>query len=674
MVDGSVPVAPDGLRLKAEPTTAQPGLWLSPEPVGRVLRREIVGRTAPTARASLDYLDVSGPGQWPAPLRGPVPSSNASRRPARAEREHQVNHVDPDDLALWPTMRHLFPLWWEQRRLAALGLSCALAFTGLSLAIPILIQRTIDDAIDGGDRSLLAPYLVAITVVAAIRFGINFTRRFATARIGIRVEARLRSKLYDAYLRYPRAFYDRHATGEVISRATNDIYPVRYFIGWGVVQAIQSLMMLIGAGIVLVLVNPKLALTAAVSTPPIAILTYFFAHRVFPISRDVQRKKGNLTEASDEAVVGIEMVQAFGREDDVRDRFGNRAESVRHETMRQASVEARFLPGLVFLPTLGIAAVLLFGGREAIAGNLTIGEFTLFVTLLLQLVWPLEALGWIINLGQRATAAASRSFAWLDGIESLPEREPALTLPDGPLPVRIEDVHFRYGTGGEVLRGVDLEVEPGEIVAVCGPTGSGKTSLLHLLSRFYDPTEGHVRLGGLDVRDVSLAELRRAVAIVTQKPVLFSVPLRENLLAARPDADWSEVLDACEAAGVAEFVGDLPDGYDTLIGERGVNLSGGQRQRVALARALIAGSRVLVLDDPMSAVDTETERHLVEHLRPAVAGRTVLISGQRLSTVLVADRAVVLQDGLVVEQGLPEELIRSGGPFAELFGEEALVA
>ena len=585
-----------------------------------------------------------------------------------------MTNVDPSDLTLWPTIRHLVPLWRAQWRLVSVGLACALVFTLLSLTIPILVQRTIDDAIDGGDRSLLVPYLTAIVVVASLRFLVNFTRRFATARIGITVEARLRSMLYEAYLRYPRAFYDRHATGEVISRATNDIYPVRYFIGWGVVQAIQSVLMLIGAAIVLTVVNWQLALTAAVAMPPIAVLAYFFAHRVFPISREVQRKKGHLTEASDEAVVGIEMVQAFGREDDVRDRFSDRAEAVRHETMRQASVEARFLPGLVFLPTLGIAAVLLVGGREAIAGNLTIGQFTLFITLLLQLVWPLEALGWIINLGQRATAAASRSFAWLDGIESLPEPEQPVSLPDGPLPVRFEAVRFAYPTGGEVLSGIDLDAAPGEIVAICGPTGAGKTSLLNLLPRFYDPTEGRVLIGGVDARDASLAELRRAIAIVTQKAVLFSVPLRDNLLAARPDADWADVLDACEAAGVAEFVDDLPDGYDTLIGERGVNLSGGQRQRVALARALIAGSRVLVLDDPMSAVDTETERHLVENLRPAVAGRTVLISGQRLSTVLVADRAIVLREGKIVEQGLPEDLIRAGGPFAELFGEEALAA
>ena len=227
-------------------------------------------------------------------------------------------------------------------------------------------------------------------------------------------------------------------------------------------------------------------------------------------------------------------------------------------------------------------------------------------------------------------------------------------LPDGALPVRFEDVRFAYGTEAEVLRGVDLAVEPGEIVAVCGSTGSGKTTLLNLLPRFYDPTGGRVLVGGVDTRDLPVAELRSAVAIVTQKPVLFSVLLRENLLSARPDADWEDVLAACEAAGVSAFVDELPQGYDTLIGERGVNLSGGQRQRVALARALLAGARVLVLDDPMSAVDTETERLLVENLRPAVAGRTVLVATQRLSTIGVADRAVVLDDGRVVEQGTPQ--------------------
>ncbi|HEY7794339.1 MAG TPA: ABC transporter ATP-binding protein [Gaiellaceae bacterium] len=585
-----------------------------------------------------------------------------------------MDHVDPPDLALRPTLRRLFPLWWEQRRLVALGLVFAFGTTALSITIPLLVQRLIDEAIVGPHDSRLVPYLGLILVLAVARFFVNFSRRFATARVGVAVEARLRELLYHAYLTYPRAFFDRHATGEVISRATNDIYPVRYFIGWGVVQGLQSAMMIVAAGIVLLSVNARLALYSALAMPAIAVLTWFFAHRLFPISRLVQAKKGHLTEATDEAVVGIEMVQAFGREDDVRARFLGRAEAVRHETMRQATVEANFLPGLLFLPTLGIAAVLYFGGKDVIAGTLTIGEFMLFITLLLQLVWPLEALGWIINLAQRALASAGRSFAWLDGIEPLPEPAEPAHLPEGPLAVRFEGVRFAYGREAEVLRGVDLTAEPGEIVAVCGATGSGKTTLLNLLPRFYDPTAGRVLVGGLDTRDLAVADLRRSVAIVTQKPVLFSVLLRENLLSARPDAEWDEVLAACEAAGVTGFADELPEAYDTLIGERGVNLSGGQRQRVALARALLAGARVLVLDDPMSAVDTETERLLVENLRPAVAGRTVLVATQRLSTIGVADRAVVLADGVVAEQGTPQELLARGGLFAALFGDESLAA
>jgi ABC-type multidrug transport system fused ATPase/permease subunit len=589
--------------------------------------------------------------------------------------------VDPPDLGFVPTAVRLLRVWREQWRLVTVGLVCALATTGFSLAIPILIRHAIDNSISPssagdnlGGRERLWPYLLIVLVLAVVRFGTNFTRRYATARVGIRIEARMRELLYQAYLRFPRAFYDQHATGQVVSRATNDLYPIRYFIGWGMVQGAQSLMMIIGVAVVLVLVNPLLALYALLAMPLVGLLTWMFAVKVMPVSRLVQQLKADVTEAADEAVVGIEMVQAFGREDDVRTRFGVKARAVRDGVLRQARIEGGFLPGLLFLPTVSIAIVLWFGGRDVIHGSLTLGEFFLFYSLLLQLVWPLEALGWIINLGQRATAAASRSFAWLDAIEPLAEPERPQRLPDGPLPIRLENVHFSYGTGSEVLSGVDLEVSPGEIVAVCGATGAGKTSLLNLLPRFYDPTAGRVLVGGVDSRDVALAELRSSVALVTQKAVLFSVPLRDNLLAARPDADWVDVLAACEASGVAAFVDGLPDGYDTLIGERGVNLSGGQRQRVALARALIARARVIVLDDPMSAVDTQTERHLVATLRPAVAGRTVLIAGQRLSTILVADRAIVLKDGRVVENGLPQDLIRRGGAFTDLFGDEALAA
>jgi ABC-type multidrug transport system fused ATPase/permease subunit len=536
--------------------------------------------------------------------------------------------VDPPDLSLWPTAKGLARLWREQSRLVIIGLVCAFVYSGLSLAIPIVVRHAIDNSIapTNGHRQALWPYLVAVVGLALLRFAFNFTRRYATARTGIRVEARMRELLYQAYLRYPRAFYDRHATGQVVSRATNDLYPIRYFIGWGMTQGIQSLMMIFGIAVVLFLVNPTLAAIALVAMPAVFVLAFSFARKVMPISREVQQLKADVTEAADEAVVGIEMVQAFGREDDVQQRFAEKAEAVRDGVLRQARIEAAFLPGLLFLPTLSIGAVVLFGGRNVIGGTLTYGEFFLFYQLLLQLVWPLEALGWILSLAQRASASASRSFAWLQGIEPTPETAHPVPLPaPTDFGVRFENVHFSYGTGSEVLSGVDLELASGEV-------------------------------------------------IVTQKPILFSLPLRDNLTAARPDAPWDEVVAACEAAGVAQFAAELPEGYDTLIGERGINLSGGQRQRVALARALVAGARVVVLDDPMSAVDTQTERHLVENLRPALAGRSVLIATQRLSTVEVADRAVVLDEGVIVESGTPAELLAQGGVFAALFGEEISAA
>jgi ABC-type multidrug transport system fused ATPase/permease subunit len=575
---------------------------------------------------------------------------------------------------MWPTLRRLLTLWRGEWRSVALGLVCALAYTALSLAIPTLLQRAIDNAIVPKDLSKLTPYVAAAFVLGLLRFCVNFIRRYATSRIGVHIEARVRELLYSAYLDFPRAFFDRHATGQVVSRATNDLYPIRYFIGWGMVQGAQSAMMIVGAAILLGFVNLRLTIYTGLSLPLIGLLAWLFAHRVMPISRRVQQRKGDVTEAADEAVVGIEMVQAFGREDDVRDRFGEKAESVRDVVLEQAGVEAQHLPGLFFLPTLSIAAVVLFGGRDVINGDLTIGQFVLFNTILLQLAWPLESLGWITNLAQRALASAGRSFAWIEGIDRLPEAAQPLPAPAGPQPISFRGVHFAYADEDEVLTGVDLEVEAGEIVAVCGATGSGKTSLLNLAARLYDPTQGRVLVGGTDLRDLRLEDVRSAMSIVTQRPILFSIPLRDNLMIGRPDAGWDEVLAASEAAGVAAFVDDLPDGYDTMIGERGVNLSGGQRQRVALARALLAGSGAILMDDPLSAVDTETERTLLRTVGPALRGRTVLVATQRLSTVVLADRAVVLRDGRLVEQGTPDELAALGGDFTALFGDETRAA
>ena len=283
-------------------------------------------------------------------------------------------------------------------------------------------------------------------------------------------------------------------------------------------------------------------------------------------------------------------------------------------------------------------------------------------------------MGWIINLGQRALASAGRSFAWLDGVPTLPEPAHPEALPGGRAGVSLCGVSFGYPGGEPVLRGVDLEVVPGEVLAICGGTGAGKSTLLGLVPRFYDPTDGSVAIAGRDLRSLAIADVHDATALVTQRPILFSDTLRENLLAGRADAPWEDVERACEIAGVTSFLPELPDGWDTVIGERGINLSGGQRQRVALARALIADAPVLVLDDPLSAVDTQTELAIVARLRPALADRAVLLATQRLSTLILADRVAVLEDGVVVETGTVAELLARGGVFAALFGEDAVAA
>ena len=561
--------------------------------------------------------------------------------------------VDPPDYPPWPTARRLTPIWWGQRSLVLLALFCALIYVALSLGIPILIQRAIDDAIVPGDPSDVWPYVIAIMVLAAIRFWINYTRRYATARIGVRIEAQLREMLFAGYLRFPRAFFDRHATGQVVSRATNDLYPIRYFIGWGVVQAVQSAMMIVGGAIVLALDQPA------------ADAVHGSGDTADRVRRLALRPPGDADLAPGAGAQGRRHRGGGRGRRRHRDGAGVRPRGRRpHALRRQGAGGARHRhpPGRrrVAAPArrcsscrrASIAAVVFFGGRDVINGDLTIGQFVLFNTILLQLAWPLEALGWILNLAQRAIASAGRSFAWLEevvvparagraGVAARRARSTCASRTSAsPTSARRRCCVASTSTS-----------RPARSSAVCGPTGSGKSTLLNLAPRYYDPTEGRLLIGGVDVRDLRLADLRDAVAVITQRPILFSITLYENVTAGRPDAPWDEVEAMCHAAGVSDFADDLPDGYQTLIGERGVNLSGGQRQRVALARALIAGTRVIVMDDPLSAVDTHTEHELVDRLRPVLEGRTVLLATQRLSTLELADRAVVLRDGRIAEDG-----------------------
>jgi ATP-binding cassette subfamily B protein len=586
----------------------------------------------------------------------------------------ETGPFDPPAYGMRTTARRLVQVWREERRLSLIGLGYAFVYSVLSLAIPLLIATAIDSSIVD-HRYPLAPLLAAIAALSVIRAWVNYQRRYATSRVGIAIEARLRELLYQAYLRFPRPFYDRQPTGQVLSRATNDLYPVRYFIGWGLVQAVQSSMLIVGTAVLLALTNWQLALWSALPMPMIAVVARRFGHLVTPVSRAVQARKGDLTDAANEAVVGIEMVQAFGRGQIVRDRFAERAGAIRTEMLRQARLEAIYLPPIFYLPSLSVALVLFLGGRSVIDGTMSYGDLALFIQLLLQLVWPLESIGWILDLSQRALASAGRTFSWLDQIPLLPEPPPAQATRrprDRPALVVFDNVQFAYADGPEVLRGVRLQVEPGEVVAVCGRTGAGKSTLLSLAPRLYDPSGGAVTLAGVDLRAMTLADVRSSVTVVSQRPLLFTETLRENVLAGCPDASSSELELACRRAGVSTFVDLLPDGLDTLIGERGINLSGGQRQRVTLARALLSPAPVAVLDDPLSAVDTEAEREIVEGLRLGLHGRAVLLATQRLSTLALADRIVVLEGGRIVEHGPLDQLLDDGGAFTALFGEEAI--
>jgi ATP-binding cassette subfamily B protein len=394
---------------------------------------------------------------------------------------------------------------------------------------------------------------------------------------------------------------------------------------------------------------------------------------VHPIFRSVQQKLADVTTVVQENVSGIRVVKSFSREPFEVDRFGDRAEGVLNETLAARGLRAFYIPGMSFLPATSIAILILFGGRAVIEGTLTVGEFTLFQLYLMQLVWPMQGFGMVIDQGQRALASCERVFEILDAEPDVLPPEHPKPFPEAVPAVEFRDVSFSYG-GEPVLQGVNLRVEPGEAVAVVGATGSGKSTLLSLVPRFYDPDEGSIVIGELDIRELGLEELRRNVGVVPQETFLFSEKIRDNITFGNPDATQEEIERASRIAGIHDQILTFPEGYDTMVGEWGITLSGGQKQRVAIARALVKDPKILILDDATSSVDAETEKSIQEALRGTLwesADRTTFIVAHRLSTILLADRIVVLEGGHVVEAGTHEELLRRRGRYHALYGEES---
>jgi ABC-type multidrug transport system fused ATPase/permease subunit len=465
-----------------------------------------------------------------------------------------------------------------------------------------------------------------------------------------------------------------------------DLAAVRFFLGYGLVFILQSILTIVLAGVVMVVINPGLGLIALAPVPFVVVISYRYGRRARPVIQEVQQRIGELTADAEENITGVRVVKAFAREPRQLARFQRSAGRVFDQAMLTTRLEATYNPIIGFLPQLGLAAVLLLGGESVIHAHLTLGQFTSFYLYLNMLISPMRSLGVTLNLAQRATASGARIFQILDREPRLGERPGAQPLPAGSGHVELRGVTLRYDdphdelggigsaaahgsepqTARAVLRDIDLDVPAGRTIALVGATGSGKTSLVALISRLYDPVAGKILLDDADVSEVSLRSLRSAVAVVSDDPFLFSASVAENIAYARPDASIEEVHEAARRAQADDFVSRLPEGYETQIGERGLTLSGGQRQRIAIARALLANPRVLVLDDATSSVDATTEQSIKLALAEAMAGRTTFVIAHRLSTIALADEIAVLDHGRIVAHGDHHELLEVSELYREI--------
>jgi ABC-type multidrug transport system fused ATPase/permease subunit len=533
--------------------------------------------------------------------------------------------------------------------------------------IAYLTGTAVAHAVHGHDRHALDLVVAAVLLVGLTRALAMMGRRLIAGKQALGVELDMRSELYRHLLRLSFGFYDRHQTGQLMSRATVDLQTVRFFLGYGLVFFFQNILTVVGAAVVMFVVNWRLALVSLWIAPLLIALAYRYSHVAHPLLRDVQQKMADVATVAEENIVGVHVVKSFAQEQAEQRKFEQRSEAVFRQSVAANRQRALYVPLLSFLPLLAQGTVLLVGGRMVVHHTLPLHDFIFFNVLVLMLVMPLRMLGMWIGQAQRATASGERIFEVMDEPEDVADRPGASDLPPGPGRIVYRDVHFEYAPGRPVLDGIDLELEPGTTVAVIGHTGAGKTTLASLVPRFYDVSAGAVELDGIDVRDVKLASLRRAIGAVTQDPFLFSASVRENISFGRPDATDAEIERAARLAQAHEFIAELPDDYDTVIGERGITLSGGQRQRIAIARALVVDPRVLIFDDATASVDATTEAKIKLGLAEAMRGRTTIIIAHRLSTISLADEIVVLDAGQIAARGTHDELLETSAVYGEIY-------
>ena len=552
---------------------------------------------------------------------------------------------------------------------ATLVISLVLAVfaQGGSLAFPWLTKDVVA-AINAHHRSQLPTLIGIVLAVGLVKALCTVGRRLISGKQALAVELDMRNAIYAKLLRLSFGYFDRRQTGQLMSRATVDLQSVRFFLGYGLIFFFQHVFTVVGVGVLLFVISWKLALVALAFSPVLVAVAYRYSNVSHPVLRDVQQKMADVATVAEENIVGVHVVKAFAQEQAEQDKFERRSETLFSQSVRANRQRAFYVPVLSFLPLLGQAAVLIVGGEMVVHGkSLSVQDFIAFNLYLSMVVFPLRMLGMWIGEGQRATASGERIFQIIDEPEEIGDRPDAGVLPAGPGRVAFEGVTFAYEPLRPVLAGIDLELEPGKIVALIGHTGSGKTTLASLIPRFYDVQAGRVTIDGTDVRDVTLTSLRREIGVIAQDPFLFSATVRENLTFGRPDATIEEMFEAAQRAQAHEFVERLPNGYETVIGERGVTLSGGQRQRLAIARALVVDPRILILDDATASVDPSTEARIRIGLKEAMRGRTTVIIAHRLSTIALADEIVALERGRISASGSHEEMLATSAVYREIY-------